>query len=105
MATCVFSHWETRELLRRTVKVKYHTKKKRLVKQFSEIWQQVLHPVLKEQDVWLVLKNRGSIFSPTRISDPILSVQLRLIGEPSATLLLKHHCPGLPSGSLHSMCI
>lgn len=48
---------------------------------------------------------RGFIFSPTRISDPILSLQLWLIGEPSVILLLKHHCPGLPSGSLHSMCI
>ena len=43
--------------------------------------------------------NRSSIFSPTHISDPILSLQLWLSSEPGVVALWKHPCPGLLSGS------
>lgn len=48
---------------------------------------------------------RRLIFSPAHISDPILSLQLWLSREPSVVLLLKHHCPGLLSRSLNSICV
>lgn len=49
--------------------------------------------------------NTRSIYSPTHISDPILSVQLWLSSERGVVLLLKHLCPGLLSRSLSSICM
>lgn len=50
-------------------------------------------------------QNRRPIFSPTHISDPILSLHLWLSRELSVMLLLKHHCPGLLSRSSNSICM
>lgn len=73
--------------------------------QLSKFLQLVLHPVLKEQDVWLIAKTEA-LFLARRASLTLFCHRgWDFAEEPSATRLLKHHWRGPQSGSVHSICI
>lgn len=73
--------------------------------QLSKFLQLVLHPALKEQDVWLISKTEA-LFLARRASLTLFCHRgWDSAEEPSATRLLKHHWPGPQSGSVHLICI